>query len=86
LALCCHLLFILLLCHSGLFRENPMLKKGRSFRHHSFCKMALIAALAPLPLLAAPLPGSAKVDFEFELPKIDTSMYARPYVAVWVED
>ncbi|MDG2669808.1 DUF2271 domain-containing protein, partial [Vibrio parahaemolyticus] len=22
----------------------------------------------------------------FELPKIDTSMYARPYVAVWVED
>lgn len=63
-----------------------MLKKGRSFRHHSFCKMALIAALAPLPLLAAPLPDSAKVDFEFELPKIDTSMYARPYVALWIED
>ncbi|AUV87819.1 DUF2271 domain-containing protein [Vibrio campbellii] len=63
-----------------------MLKKGRSFCHHSFCKMALIAALAPLPLLAAPLPDSAKVDFEFELPKIDTSMYARPYVALWIED
>ncbi len=63
-----------------------MLKKGRSFRHHSFCKMALIAALAPLSLLAAPLPDSAKVDFEFELPKIDTSMYARPYVALWIED
>ncbi|WDG10971.1 DUF2271 domain-containing protein [Vibrio campbellii] len=63
-----------------------MLKKGRSFRHHSFCKMALIAALAPLPLFAAPLPDSAKVDFEFELPKIDTSMYARPYVALWIED
>ncbi len=63
-----------------------MLKKGLSFRHHSFCQMALIAALAPLPLLAAPLPDSAKVDFEFELPKIDTSMYARPYVALWIED
>ncbi|NMU52501.1 DUF2271 domain-containing protein, partial [Vibrio parahaemolyticus] len=32
------------------------------------------------------LPDNAKVDFELELPKIDTSMYARPYVAVWVEN
>jgi len=63
-----------------------MLNKGRFFRHNSFCKVALIAALAPLPLLAAPFPDNAKVDFEFELPKIDTSMYARPYVAVWIED
>ncbi|EDP57819.1 DUF2271 domain-containing protein [Vibrio sp. AND4] len=63
-----------------------MLNKERLFRHHSFCKMVLIAALAPMSLLAAPLPDNAKIDFEFELPKIDTSMYARPYVAVWVED
>lgn len=63
-----------------------MLNKGRFFRHNSFCKVALIAALAPLPLLAAPFPDNAKVDFEFELPKIDSSMYARPYVAVWIED
>ncbi|OHY89284.1 hypothetical protein BI375_10675 [Vibrio rotiferianus] len=63
-----------------------MSNKGRFFRHNSFCKVALIAALAPLPLLAAPFPDNAKVDFEFELPKIDSSMYARPYVAVWIED
>ncbi len=32
------------------------------------------------------LSPNAKVEFEFELPAIETSMYARPYVAIWVED
>ncbi|MCV5225270.1 DUF2271 domain-containing protein, partial [Escherichia coli] len=56
------------------------------FRRNHFCKAALIAAFTPFSLSAAPLPDNAKVDFELELPKIDTSMYARPYVAVWVEN
>ncbi|MGR5319794.1 DUF2271 domain-containing protein [Vibrio sp. DNB22_19_1] len=63
-----------------------MLNAGRFFRRPPFYKAALIAALIPLPLLAEPLPDNTKVDVEFELPKIDTSMNARPYVAVWIED
>lgn len=34
-------------------------------------------------VLAAPL---GKLDIEFELPKLDVGMYARPYVAIWIED
>lgn len=48
---------------------------------------ALIAlSLLPTFSMAKSLPESAKLDVQFELPKIDTTMYARPYVAVWVED
>ncbi|KAB0300618.1 DUF2271 domain-containing protein [Vibrio fortis] len=48
---------------------------------------ALIAlSLLPTFSMAQSLPESAKLDVQFELPKIDTTMYARPYVAVWVED
>ncbi|MFM2599605.1 DUF2271 domain-containing protein [Vibrio fortis] len=48
---------------------------------------ALIAlSLLPTFSMAQSLPESAKLDAQFELPKIDTTMYARPYVAVWVED
>lgn len=48
---------------------------------------ALIAlSLLPTFSMAQSLPDSAKLDVQFELPKIDTTMYARPYVAVWVED
>lgn len=48
---------------------------------------ALIAlSLLPTFSMADSLPETAKLDVQFELPKIDTSMYARPYVAVWVED
>lgn len=48
---------------------------------------ALIAlSLLPTFSIAQSLPESAKLDVQFELPKIDTTMYARPYVAVWVED
>lgn len=48
---------------------------------------ALIAlSLLPTFSMAQSLPESAKLDVQFELPKIDSTMYARPYVAVWVED
>lgn len=63
-----------------------MLNTARLLRSRSVKKLVFIAALAPFSVFATPLPDSAKVDFEFELPKIDTSMYARPYVAVWIED
>ncbi|PTP40079.1 hypothetical protein CWN83_24475 [Vibrio splendidus] len=36
--------------------------------------------------MAQAIPDTAKLDVNFKLPKIDTSMYARPYVAVWVEN
>lgn len=32
------------------------------------------------------LPEGAQLDIHFELPKLDVAMYARPYVAIWVED
>ncbi len=35
---------------------------------------------------AEPIPAAARLDVEFALPKIDSSMYARPYVAVWIEN
>jgi hypothetical protein len=35
---------------------------------------------------AAPIPATAELAVEFSLPKIDSSMYARPYVAVWIEN
>ncbi|TON83128.1 hypothetical protein CGH50_25620, partial [Vibrio parahaemolyticus] len=45
-----------------------MLNTGKLLRQNLFCKAALVAALAPWPVLAAPLPDAAKIDFEFELP------------------
>lgn len=48
---------------------------------------ALVAALsAPLMAHAAPLPTNAQMDVEFEIPYIKASPYARPYIAVWIED
>ncbi|WP_394250240.1 DUF2271 domain-containing protein [Vibrio profundi] len=49
-------------------------------------KALLALSCAPLLAWAKPLPDSARLDIQFELPKIETSMYARPYVAVWIED
>ncbi|MGF1761495.1 DUF2271 domain-containing protein [Photobacterium sagamiensis] len=47
----------------------------------------LVAALAlPLFAQATAIPDSAHIEVEFELPTIETTMYARPYVAVWIED
>ena len=56
----------------------------------TFISKSLLVVSVALPLafsaIAKPLPDSALMDIEFELPKIETSMYARPYVAVWIED
>lgn len=63
-----------------------MLNTGQFLRRNPLSRLLLITALTPLPLFATPLPDKAKIDIEFELPNIETSMYARPYVAVWIED
>lgn len=52
----------------------------------TWSKALLALSLLPTFSMAQSLPESAKLDVQFELPKIDTTMYARPYVAVWVED
>ena len=39
-----------------------------------------------LPSIAKPIPESAQMDIELVIPAIETSIYARPYVAVWIED
>lgn len=52
-------------------------------------KKPLLAALLLTPLasaIAKPVPETAQLDVSFTLPVIETTMYARPYVAVWVED
>lgn len=48
--------------------------------------MLLALSLLPSLGMAKAIPDLAKLDVSFELPKIETSMYARPYVAVWVEN
>ncbi|MDC5804917.1 DUF2271 domain-containing protein [Vibrio europaeus] len=47
---------------------------------------ALSTILLSTSVFAAPLPSSAQLDVKFQLPKIDAPMYARPYVAVWIEN
>ncbi|GAD77222.1 hypothetical protein VAZ01S_066_00140 [Vibrio azureus NBRC 104587] len=48
--------------------------------------MLLLASLTSARAFALPLPEQARVDVEFQLPTINTTTYARPYVAVWIED
>ncbi|SON49751.1 DUF2271 domain-containing protein [Vibrio tapetis] len=45
-----------------------------------------LSALSAASINAEALPSNAQLDVEFSLPTIETSMYARPYVAVWIED
>ncbi|UPR31519.1 DUF2271 domain-containing protein [Vibrio crassostreae] len=52
----------------------------------NWSKALLALSLLPSLGMAQAIPDTAKLDVSFELPKIDTSMYARPYVAVWVEN
>ncbi len=52
----------------------------------NWSRALLALSLCPILTVAQPLPDSAKLDINFVLPKIDTSMYARPYVAIWLED
>ncbi|MGJ8581274.1 MAG: DUF2271 domain-containing protein [Psychromonas sp.] len=35
---------------------------------------------------AKTIPGQAVMDIEFTIPKVEASIYARPYVAIWIED
>ena len=52
-------------------------------------KKPLLVALLLTPVasaIAKPVPETAQLEVSFALPAIDTTMYARPYVAVWVED
>lgn len=35
---------------------------------------------------ATELPKEATLEVKFELPELEVAMYARPYVAIWVED
>jgi len=46
----------------------------------------LAAMLCALPSWATPLLDNAQMDVEFVLPKIKTGTYARPYVAIWIEN
>ena len=48
----------------------------------NWSKALLALSLLPSLGMAQAIPDTAKLDVSFELPKIDTSMYARPYVAV----
>ncbi len=56
----------------------------------TYVSKSLLAISIALPLAfsayAKPIPDSASMDIHFELPAIQASMYARPYVAVWIED
>ncbi|GLP95593.1 DUF2271 domain-containing protein [Paraferrimonas sedimenticola] len=52
-------------------------------------KRLLLGAVAAVLLgsaQAANVPPSASMQIEFELPKLEVADYARPYVAIWVED
>lgn len=46
----------------------------------------LFSLCISLPSIAKPIPENAKLDIELAIPTIETSIYARPYVAVWIED
>ncbi|QUM82281.1 DUF2271 domain-containing protein [Moritella sp. 5] len=57
------------------------------FKRLSQCVALLSCLLLPAYFAsAAPIPATATLDVEFSLPKIDTTMYARPYVAIWIEN
>ncbi|MCP4325061.1 MAG: DUF2271 domain-containing protein [Psychromonas sp.] len=50
-------------------------------------KTVLIAcALVPLFSVAKPLPEQAQLAVKLQLPSITSGVYARPYVAVWIEN
>ncbi len=46
----------------------------------------LLCLFLPSISWAKPIPESASMDFELIIPTIKTSTYARPYVAVWIEN
>jgi len=46
----------------------------------------LLGVCVVLPSWAKSIPETAKMDVEFVIPQVQASIYARPYVAVWIED
>jgi len=46
----------------------------------------LLSFCIALPSLAKSIPETASMDVQFIIPNIETSHYARPYVAVWIEN
>lgn len=46
----------------------------------------LFSLCVALPSWAKPIPETATMDVQFELPKIGTGKTLRPYVAVWIEN
>jgi hypothetical protein len=48
--------------------------------------LLLFTLCVALPSIAKSVPENAKMDIELVIPSIETSTYARPYVAVWIED
>lgn len=48
--------------------------------------LLLLSILFVLPSWAKAIPENAKMSVELAIPNIVTSIYARPYVAVWIED
>ncbi|RJG47752.1 DUF2271 domain-containing protein [Motilimonas pumila] len=57
------------------------------FIHRGFVIMALFVAAFTMPAAQAePLPTGATFSIALTLPELNTTMYARPYVAIWVEN
>lgn len=48
--------------------------------------LLLFTLCVALPSIAKSIPDNAQMDIELVIPSIETSTYARPYVAVWIED
>lgn len=48
--------------------------------------LLLLSCWFVLPSWANTIPEKAQMDIEFIIPSITTSTYARPYVAIWIED
>ena len=46
----------------------------------------LLTLCVALPCLAKAIPEEAEMNIKFVLPNVEASIYARPYVAVWIED
>lgn len=48
--------------------------------------LTLACAIGLTPAWATPLPDSASLDLQLELPALNVANYARPYVAIWLEN
>ncbi|KJG36543.1 hypothetical protein UA32_16175 [Photobacterium angustum] len=54
---------------------------------HYYIKIIVLSFLVISPFsYAHTIPNNSMLEIELTLPEIKTGMYARPYVAIWVED